>query len=156
MKVEVCKKLIFCIYKSVLWDFIDPSLYIMEAHAGEKNLSIKYFCNHRHFYLSKYLFMTGATDSVMVSRVHYQTCKSEFESHWVTNSIGLVQKNLNKLLLVSAIAFLTIVIVKYLETHLKPPNRLKLLNTLTASLQMMYTAKECTGYDTYLDLMVRL
>ena len=43
----------------------------------------------------------GASGSVVVSKLDKQTCKSEFESHWVPHSFGLVphvSKKLSKLL----------------------------------------------------------
>ena len=45
---------------------------------------------------------TGAPGSVRVSKLEEQTCKSEFESHWVPHSFGLVlhlRKKLSRLLL---------------------------------------------------------
>ena len=45
----------------------------------------------------------GALGSVVVSKLDKQTCKSEFESHWVPHSFGFVpnlSKKLSKLLFV--------------------------------------------------------
>ena len=45
--------------------------------------------------LANHYTTRGASGSVVVSKLDKQTCKSEFESHWVPRSFGLVP-HLNK------------------------------------------------------------
>ena len=58
------------------------------------------FIKERRLCVRSYFPQQGTSGSVMVSKLDWQTCKSEFESHWVPHSIGLVphrSKELRKL-----------------------------------------------------------
>ena len=89
--------------------------------------------------------------SVMINKLDKQTCKSEFESHWVPHSFSLVlhlSKKLGNLLHIIGHPFF-----HYIDSQMKweqnLPSQLGLKNTLTAPLQRGKTPRnECPGYDT--------